>query len=383
MRNKNKKIKIIYIISDINKALCFEWVAKNLNSDKYELSFVLLNMRERSALSMFLDSEGLRNKTIRLCAKKDYFRVFLELLSVLIWERPQIIHTHLFDASLLGLAAGWVARVPKRVYTRHYSTYHHMYHPRTVRLDRLMNQFATDIVAVSSTVKNVLTEREGVSPDKISKIPHGFDLDFFENVPKERIIKLRKKYAIDKDAYPIVGVISRFDELKGIQYIIPAYKRFVKEFPKALLLMANAMGDYKEEIDLMLSDLSEDNYKQIAFEEDLPALYGMFDIFVHTPIDSEIEAFGQTYVEALASGIPSVFTISGIAKEFIKDGQNALIVAHKDSGQIYEAILRLLKDKDLRCSLTSGGKSSVTAYDLDTYIASLEDLYSTTKEVKR
>ena len=59
---------------------------------------------------------------------------------------------------------------------------------------------------------------------------------------------------------------------------------------------------------------------------------------MHVPIDSMSEAFGQTYIEALASRVPSIFTLSGIACEFAKDRVNCLVVPYKDSDSIQLAL---------------------------------------------
>ena len=69
-----------------------------------------------------------------------------------------------------------------------------------------------------------------------------------------------------------------------------------------------------------------DRYTEIVYETDMPALYKTFDVFVHVPVEPHFESFGQVYVEAMASGIPSVFTLAGAATEFVRDGENALVV---------------------------------------------------------
>jgi len=122
--------------------------------------------------------------------------------------------------------------------------------------------------------------------------------------------------------------------------------------------------------------LPEDAYTEIVFENNLFALYKLFDVFVHTPINSKVEAFGQTYIEALAASIPAVFTISGVASEFIIPNENALVVDYCNSKQIYNAILRLLKDKNLKDKLINNGKRSIQQFDLEKYIEKLELLYS-------
>ena len=52
-----QKVKVVYIISYIDKAIGFEWVADNLNRDKFELSFILLNDTP-SYLAKYLNKIG-------------------------------------------------------------------------------------------------------------------------------------------------------------------------------------------------------------------------------------------------------------------------------------------------------------------------------------
>ena len=165
--------------------------------------------------------------------------------------------------------------------------------------------------------------------------------------------------------------------LKGIQYIIPAFNSLKKIYPRALLVLANANGDYYSEIMAMLLETGNENYRLIEFENDVPALYKTFNGFVHVPINVTAEAFGQTYLEALASEVPSVFTLSGIAPEFIVDRKNALVVPHCDSDAIFEALKELLENKSLAASITLDGYESVkNKFDIHLKMRNLEQLYS-------
>jgi glycosyltransferase involved in cell wall biosynthesis len=194
-------------------------------------------------------------------------------------------------------------------------------------------------------------------------------------VPQERITRLKTKFHTH-DFYPVVGVISRFTKLKGIQYIIPAFARLLKTHPHALLLLFNAKGDYAKEIKNQLALLPENSYRIIAFENDLQAVYKLFDVFVQVSIDRTIESFGQTYVEALASGVPSIFTLAGIAPDFVIDGKNALVVPFKNSEAIFEAILKILQDDSLKKRLQEDGYDSVKhKFELHHMINQLEALY--------
>jgi glycosyltransferase involved in cell wall biosynthesis len=150
----------------------------------------------------------------------------------------------------------------------------------------------------------------------------------------------------------------------------------MKTYPNALIVLANANGNYHSQIEILLQDIPQKNYAEISFEPQIFDLYQIFDIFVHVPISPSIEAFGQTYVEALAAGIPSIFTLSGVASEFVIHHQNAWVVPFKDSEAIYEAILEILNNKSVRESVVNQGRQDVQQkFNLEQMINKLAFIY--------
>ncbi len=297
-----------------------------------------------------------------------------KLVFLLLKIKPQAVHCHMRRANILGLTAAKIARIPKRIFTRHYSTQNHQYFPASVKTDLFLNRLATTIVAPSETVMATLMDKENVPQEKISLIYHGFDLEYFARPNPEGALRIRQSLKLIGQG-PVVGVISRFLELKGLQLIIPAFAGFLKDYPDAVLLLANAHGPYETEVNKLLKSLPPESWHKIKFEAELSSLYQSMDMFVHTPIDEEIEAFGQVYVEALASGIPSVFSLSGIAHQLIKDNDNALVVPYNDSGSITTALCKLQRDESLRNRLSESGKQSVQTFAFKHFMRKTEKLY--------
>ncbi|MEJ0054757.1 MAG: glycosyltransferase family 4 protein [Bacteroidota bacterium] len=367
-----RKQKIAYIVSDIEKALAFEWIAQHLSS-RYDLIFILIGKNE-TPLIKFLNEQHIRLFVIP--EHKNTFKKWLTILSVLRKERPDIIHIHMWKAMILGLTASFLLGFKRRIFTRHYSVVHYIADPRGLKWDKLCNWLATDIVAISLNVRNVLINKDKATPSKIHLINHGFDLAYFEFVDEKLVNELRQKYNIPPGKGPVIGVISRYLELKGIQYIIPAFQKLREKYADAHLVLANTHGDYENQIKKQLLALPRDSYIEIRFERELAALYKLFTVFVHVPVDDNQEAFGQTYVEALAAGIPSVFSMSGVAPEFIIDKVNALVVPHRNSDAIESAITQILENPSLANSLTTRGKISVQNFTLETMLSKLEELYA-------
>ena len=369
------KTKITYIISDIDRAVGFEWIVKNLDKKKFELSFILLNTSD-SYIERYLKRKNIYVSRIFLKTKKDYPTAFFKIVKELNKIKPQIVHTHLPAASLLGLSAAKFLGIKRRITTRHHSTINHDKYPKAVKWDKFVNNISTDIVAISQNVKNILVNRENVEEKKIYLIYHGFDFkDFDDDKLFSAVADLKQKYNI-RNKFPVVGVIARYIYWKGHEYQIPAFKKFLRKYPQAHFIFANAMGPDKEKISKLLQEnLPKSSYTEIKFEANVFALYKFFDIYVHTPVNEEIEAFGQTYVEALAAGIPSVFTLSGVAREFIKDRENALVVKFCDSDSIYNAMVEIMENEALRSVLIKNGKKSISKFDLIEFIKKLEKLY--------
>jgi len=352
-----EKVKITYVISGLDFSLGFLWLSKHIDPNKYEVSYIFLSKSAPALHSEFLNN-GLDSTFYSIHSKRSYFKILLKLFVRFIKNRPTIVHAHLFEAGLLSMFASTAAFIKRRIYTRHHATYNSVYFPHMVKYDRLINTLASHLVAISNNVSEVLINAENVSPSKISLIPHGFQFDEFIITNPGRIEKLRESISLIRTG-PTVGVISRHIELKGLQYIIPAFKKYLKDYPEATLVLANAVGNYKDEIKKTLETLPKESYIEIEFEKDLFSLYALFDLFIHVPIDSSVEAFGQVYVEALAAGIPSIFTLSGIAPDFIQHEKNALVVPYKNIDAIYDSMLRYSKDSTLKQTIIKQGREDV------------------------
>lgn len=164
--------------------------------------------------------------------------------------------------------------------------------------------------------------------------------------------------------------------LKGIQYIVPAFKRFLEIYPNARLLIANTHGSDEKLIRGMLNTISKANLIEVKYERDMAALYHSLHMYVHTPINEHCEAFGQTYIEALIAGVPSIFTLSGVAREFIKNEKNALVVDFQNEDEILKAMLKIMSDKNLAKAISAQGYKDVAdKFKLSLFLDKLERIY--------
>jgi glycosyltransferase involved in cell wall biosynthesis len=368
--------RITYILFGIDKAPAFEWIIDKINTRKFQLEFILISGKKNTHIEAHCAANKIPFYLVDYYSKKDIPASIWKVYKILRKTQPHAVHAHIFEGGLIGITAAFLARIPKRIYTRHYSTYHHQFHPNGLKYDKIINRLSTHIIAICNNVKDILVDLENVPENKVFLIRHGFDLADFYTVSADRINIIKAKYN-PRNQSPVIGVVSRFTALKGIPYILNAFELLLKEYPTAYLILANAKGEDKASIQASLSSIPVDAYKEIEFEQDNGALFKLFDIFVHVPISKDSEAFGQTYIEALSVGVPCIFTLSGVANEFIADRRNALVVDYKNAGQINESMKYLLINKEFSTMLTENGRNDVEKYfSLPLMIAKLEQLYS-------
>jgi glycosyltransferase involved in cell wall biosynthesis len=85
---------------------------------------------------------------------------------------------------------------------------------------------------------------------------------------------------------------------------------------------------------------------------ELSAAYASADVFT---FPSPTETFGNSLLEAMGSGLPSLVAASGGVLEFSEHGRNAWLVAPDSAEAIEEGLERLLTDPGLRRRLAEGG----------------------------
>lgn len=387
-----QRIKITYIFTHHIRWVPFELVAKYIDKSKFAIDYVILNQGD--PIISFLNQMDI---PCTVTSYQDYSNtpeIVKFIYEHLIRNKTDIVQTHWFAGSLAGIQAAYYAHVPVRIFFReHPSIKYYTRHDATKH--RLIWECATNIIGASNSCKQGMIE-DGIPDDQITVIPMGFDISEFENVEPSRVEKLRAKYLANHYG-PVIGVAARYVKSKGVEYVIEAHKKVLETYPNAILVLSGThvnrakfeeqkRNARKEDIvapqydDIIsitdkLLQLPDHSYVEIPFEEDLFALFRLFDIFVHVPTGSDLEAFGLVYVEAMLSRVPSVITLTGTALDYAVHKENAWVVDYKNNDQIAEGILTLLNDSSLRERIINNAFLCAQQYDIRNHIQRLEELY--------
>jgi glycosyltransferase involved in cell wall biosynthesis len=132
----------------------------------------------------------------------------------------------------------------------------------------------------------------------------------------------------------------------------------VQQVPDARFIIAGE-GELRSALERQIKDYHLEKHVLLAgFRPDVLSLHKAFDIFV---MSSVTEGLGTSLLDAMAAGKPIVATRAGGIPEVVADGETGLIVAPRDHEALAEAIIRLLKDDDLRRGMGDAGRARARA----------------------
>jgi glycogen synthase len=87
------------------------------------------------------------------------------------------------------------------------------------------------------------------------------------------------------------------------------------------------------------------------------------------------EPFGIALLEALAAGVPAVASAAGGVPEFVRDGENAVLVEPENAGALGEALGRVVADEVLRDRLARGGQTTAAELAWSRIARRYEEVY--------
>lgn len=229
------------------------------------------------------------------------------------------------------------------------------------------------IVCVCDYIKEILIKSGKINKEKVHTIYAGTDTDEF-NPAKEDGISLKKELGYDLKDEIICQVGIR--EWRGWKTTIEAFNIVKREQKNAKLLLVGAKDEesIKDVYSYALKFNLKDDIKVLGYRKDNVRIGALQDI----GIDLSYEGVGITGTirEALAMKKPVVATDVGGNKELVLDGIVGFLVQRKNPKDAAEAILKLLKNKDLCEKFGQEGRKRVeNFFSKKVRIEKIEKLY--------
>lgn len=190
------------------------------------------------------------------------------------------------------------------------------------------------------------------SKKPIKTIYNFIDTDFFKPTNEKH-----------NSADILVVFAGRISEKKGLFELINAWPSVIKNIKNAKLIIAgrDSFIKGKSMIQMLKKSLPNNIKDSVTFKGFIDSS-GILNLFQKADIcvlPSHREVFSIVALEAMAVGVPVVYTKIEPAYELIKDNENGLLCNVNDSTDISEKILLLCGNKDLRFKIGNNARKTI------------------------
>lgn len=369
MSSQDKKIKILFAISNFIIGGAEKQVIQQINNFDREIFDIYVATLLPKPEHILADRIHLPPEKIFSFEFSSFYdwRHWLHLLRFLRRQRFDIVYSHLFFANLAARIAAILSRTPVIV-----SVEHNIYQDKKrlyIWADRMLAKFTDKIIAVSEGVKIFTAKQEHIRPEKFMVVYNGIE------TPAINVSRSSKRRELGlKDNEVAIVSIGRIVRQKGFVYLIRSAKKVLSTFPAAKFLIVGPSqeADTLDEIKHEIGDEYKDRIILLGPRRDVFEILLACDIFV---LPSLWEGFSVTALEAMAVGLPAVASDIDVIRELIKDGQNGILVPPKDDAALSDAILKLIRNADLREKLKSESLKTAEKFTAVNNAGQLENIF--------
>ncbi|WP_256013248.1 glycosyltransferase family 4 protein [Desertivirga xinjiangensis] len=279
---------------------------------------------------------------------KDLISLF-RLIKLFKRERPDIIHCNTPKGALLSLMAGFFTSVPHRIYFVHGLRYQGALGVKRrilILLEKLSCLFATNIIAVSQGVKQILQKE--ITKKNIEVIAfgssNGIDLNLFNKDRYDRS-SLKRELNIPQNDF-VFGFIGRIVSDKGINELVHAFKNLCLTYSDITLLL---IGGLEQNLD----PLKPETLKEIAengkiihcgVQADVKPFLSIMDVL---SFPSYREGFGMSVMEANAMGVPAIVSNITGCNEIVENGINGYLIEPRNIVDLIEKMRFCITNKEI------------------------------------
>jgi len=292
-----------------------------------------------------------------------------EIAGILRGAGADLVNTH---SSVDAWVAGWAARLLRIPILR---TRHLAIPLKPNRLaPRVYTWMADRVVATGEEGRQILLEQAGLSPERVSVVSTGVDVERFAS---GRVNRGEARRALGLSAEdPVVGIAAVLRLNKGHIPLLQAMAAPALAERQARLLVAGSgpMEGYLKDLARTLG--VADRTQFLGHREDVPEILAASDVVVLP--STQNEGVPQTILQAFALGRAVVGSdVPGI-RQVVRDGETGLLVPPENPEALGIAIARLLDDPRLGERFATAGRRLVLEqYSVAHMADAMEAVYRT------
>lgn len=291
---------------------------------------------------------------------KNDLKSLINMIRLFKKEKPYIVNSGTPKAGLIGTLAAFITRRPVRIYTvrgLRLETAKGFKYKILYAMEKLAMSCATDIIAISESLKDKIVELGLEKKEHIKVLGHGSSNGInLNNFTKDKTIipyELKEKLA----GHFVIGYVGRIVKDKGIHEIIEAFKIIQKKYNKVKLLIVGPIEKddsiSKEDYQYLQNNL---NIIMTGHVNDTVNYYNHMDVLV---FPTYREGFGNVSIEAQAVEVPVIVNNVTGAKDTLINHVTGYLVEKGNYNQIAQKLEFLINNPAIRKQLGINGRENV------------------------
>ncbi|MEP7310133.1 MAG: glycosyltransferase family 4 protein [Acidobacteriota bacterium] len=288
---------------------------------------------------------------------------------------PDVVHAHDAHATAMAaLAVPMAASAPKSptlVVSRRVD-----FHLRNHSFSRWKHRQVDCFIAASEAIRRMLVA-DGIPPNRVVTVHEGIDVEHVQGVPAVNVHEV----CFLPHRAPLVGNVAALVPHKGQRHLVEAARLVVRELPDARFVIFGE-GELREQLERQVHDYHLEKHVLLpGFRTDVLGCIKGFDVFA---MSSVTEGLGTSLLDAMACSRAIVATRAGGIPEIVDDERTGVLVEPRDHAAMARAILRLLKDDDLRRRMGEAGLARVSErFTVDRMVAETAAVYERVAGTRR
>ena len=315
-----------------------------------------------------IEALGVPVETLGVRTKSDLPGAVRRLRRLLSRHAVTLVHTHLWEANVVGRLAGRLAGVPV-ISSIHNPDYEPVVwlagqqgHPAKrhffLALDRITARLACSrMIAVSEYVRQSAHVHLRFPLERIDLVYNPIDLNELRRAPTCDRKTLLAELGLPADALVLLNV-ARLSPQKGLNDAIDALPRILQSHTRAHLVSVGAL-DHHAWVETLERQCTERGVRErvhfLGPRRDVPDLLRACDVFL---FPSRFEGLGLALIEAMALGCVCVAAEIGPIREIVRDGIDGFLVPPGDAAALAQAVTRALDDDSQRTRLAKEAADS-------------------------
>jgi len=212
-------------------------------------------------------------------------------------------------------------------------------------------------------------------------VHNGVDVARFATVDPDLAAALRKRAGAE--SRPLILSVGGIEPRKGSDTLMKAVAELRKggDRPVLAVVGGHSFQDYREYRDRVLASIPDlglclgDDVVLLGTVPDaeLPGWYAAADVLA---FPSTKEGWGLAVLEAMSAGLPVVASDLPVFREYVRPGQDALMVPVDDAGALAPALAAVLGDEALAARLRAAGHAVAARFTWAASAAEHQAIYA-------